>query len=581
MPPPTFGTRTIPDPHNSNSNSQQQQVPIPKPVQVLLKELALRLRTLLVTPSEDLSPCIVTINHILAEPSLQQQSQLRGSREGNENGINSNGNASGGKGNEAGGNGGSGKGGEGGGSSTSKESTSTLRSQVSSRINNELMKIFSDEMDQSDLDKLTFLITILRQLSSLLGPSCIIMEWWDLVLRPILKNPLASSVSAARARQLVTLSMASTPSSIYKDEPPPVASWPNSLMMDSLKKGKRKQGDAPYPTSSTSPIRSKTSVSSNGSSSHPGLSSEGSKVQRLNMYFRFTQRIFDLYLSEAVVTSSRNQADDDVADLREEAEGNAKESQVEDELARKKEEEAASQEPFKEDTSGPMDLVGTTWKGNLEAILLTYGQEKPTEFFHHLADSFSEPSSRVPLILLLTIFLRLYSNHAYRITSTRLPMLIVLSLQLDTSKTLTSLALTAMVILLPHIPNWIASGGAGGLPVLLGIFARVVDWRRLGPGWEDRVGDGDDLDRKRREHDEEFGEMERIGRRLNIRKGIEWRRLRELRLIGLHTCTRSPALLTSCSDALSQQNRLSILLLLHLQTPLNSSPYSMDSSHAT
>lgn len=549
MPPPTFGTRTIPDNNASNSNP----VPIPKPVQALLKELVPRLRTLLLTPSQDLSPCLVTINHLLAEPSLQPTSNKGNHDKDHSVGSNS---KEGGKSKEGDGNNG------GGGGSSSKEhnSSSNLTSQISYRINNELMKIFQNEMDQSDLQKSTFLITILRQLSSLLDPSYIIMEWWDLLLRPVLKNPLTSSVSAARARQLVVMSMTKTPKEIYRDEESPIASWPNSIMLNNLsKKERRERGEAPYPSSSTEPIKSKTSQSSGGSS-NAGLTSiirksrEGdgagkgtaesfSKVQKLNMFFRFTQRIFDLYLSEAVFSSSstRNQDDDDVMDLKEEEEmeANLKESKIEEEINKTpltSKQEAnkdpfvgggGGSMPFKEDDSGPMDLVGTTWKGNLEAILLTYGQEKPTEFFHHLADSFLDPSSRVPLLLLLTIFLRLYSNHAYKITLTKLPKLLILSLQLDTSKTLISLNLTALVILLPHIPNWIASGGAGGLPVLLAIFARVVDWRRLGRGWEDRIGDGDDLELRRRELDEEFAEMERLGRRLNIRKDLEWRRLGE------------------------------------------------------
>ncbi|EST08543.1 Guanine nucleotide binding protein (G-protein), alpha subunit [Kalmanozyma brasiliensis GHG001] len=58
-----------------------------------------------------------------------------------------------------------------------------------------------------------------------------------------------------------------------------------------------------------------------------------------------------------------------------------------------------------------------------------------------------------PMARVLLTFLRLYPIHAYHITSTALPRMLILSLQLDTSTTCVSLGVTALIMLIPHIPN--------------------------------------------------------------------------------------------------------------------------------
>lgn len=433
----------------------------------------------------------------------------------------------------------------------------SLQNQLSAKLNSELLDIFSDEMDQNDLTKISSLIEILSRLAPLLGPACIVMEWWDLVLRPSLKNPSLHSSAAARARELVMQAMASSPSTAYKDEPPPKASWPH--VSGSEQPTTRKAGDAPYPLASAAPHSPVTPRKSSNAPDH-GASPTSSGAPRKDMFRQFTQRIFDLYLSESSAGYLKHHSGDEDDD-HESEEGGAAGQTIADcpkepaQMQREKshDSEVAQEQLLEEEEQQgrPIDLVGTTWRGNLEAILLMFGQSRPKvstslvahgifradadlalhiqEFFHHLAESFAEAAARVPVLVLLTIFLRLNSNHTYHITSTALPRQLLLSLQLDTSTTSTSLCITALVMLMPHIPNWLANGGAGGLPTLLSVYARVVDWRKLGKGWEERVGDSEEMEALRKEKDEEFAEVARLGKRLCVRPGLNWQRLGKFR----------------------------------------------------
>lgn len=391
----------------------------------------------------------------------------------------------------------------------------SLRAQVSAVLETNLINIFSDEMDQEDSGKCQLLVSFLYTLQPILDPLCIVREWWDVLLRPILKDASCHPEIARRAQKLVIWTMSCTPLDLYVDEPPPSPIWPapmqSAVAAEQQRSSKRVPGTAPYPISSTratSPGRSSVSGESRRSTLY-GTIKRSNEIK--NPLWRFTSRIFDMYTSEASSATIKDVEDDDIQDV------NINEANLDDGTKQ----DASAQKDFAQGKTPQTTLsdVSLTWKGNLEAIILSFGEEKPKSFFHHLSDAFADPQARVPILLLLTIFFRISSLHAYHVVSTPFVRILVLSLQLDTSKLSTALGVSALVTLIPHIPNWIANGGAGGLPALLSILARIIDWRRLGQHWEERTVALD------REGIEEVESLERISRRLRIRQDIHWERL--------------------------------------------------------
>ncbi|UZJ52069.1 hypothetical protein CBS101457_001389 [Exobasidium rhododendri] len=400
--------------------------------------------------------------------------------------------------------------------------------QVRTVLDTSLFDFFSDAMDQDSQSRRQLLISFLHALRPILDPHCVVLQWWDILLRPMLKDPYCNVVVSRKAQQLVIWAMSATPQSSYVDEQASTAVWPapdqSSVVAAAAPRVSRKPGDAPYPASSTRSI----------SQSRSSKSSEDGEARFASLYSttpkrngptdpmrRFTQRIFDLYTSEASSASSKTVEDDEIEDF-DGSGGEENDDEDERRPSRRKWSKSGKDGPL---AGVDLDLVSPTWKGNLEAIILTFGEQRSKAFFHHLSDSFLEPTSRVPILLLLTIFFRLSSSHAYHVVHTPFVRLLVLSLQLDTSKTSTSLGILALVTLIPHFPNSLASGLAGGLPALLSIYARIVDWKKLSPGWEGNsnavggsLGDDDD-------DEEEEQWQERLSKRLKLRKGLEWNRL--------------------------------------------------------
>lgn len=466
MPPPSF--------------SHPPATVLPRAVQTWLKDLSQKLRSALLATDEAKRHVIVSSIETAVEDQVSSISAAAQSDEGNHP------------------------------AAAGPSPSAQIRTQLSLRINDNLLNLIQGEFESSQEAKLPAIVDVLYVLVPLLGSASIVMEWWDLVLRPVLKSAAIQNVTANRARQLVVRAMTSAPTTAYEDEPAPSAVWPLAGSNPSGASPRRTR-DTPYPISAAapaSPSRQPPRSSSMTPGSGPGNRS-ASVGSRQDMYRRFTQRIFDLYLAEAAHESEQTRNEDGslvtagrrgrALDLNQRQSGNV--------------------------VGSSTDSESLVWKGNLESILLVYSNEKPKEFFHHVSESFGDAAARVPLLFLLSTFLRLYSLHAYHITSTPLPAKMILSLQLDTSTTCVSLGVTALIMLIPHIPNWIANGGAGGLPTLLSIFARIVDWRRLGSGWENRVGDDPELQELRREKDEEFAEVDRLGKRLNIKPSLRWHRL--------------------------------------------------------
>lgn len=400
-----------------------------------------------------------------------------------------------------------------------------IRKQVGSILTNTLSRIFSDEMDQDSKPSTQLLLSYIHALHGILDPKCIVMEWWDVLIRPILKDPHCNPSVARKAHQLVVWVMRSTPTSNYIDEPAPRAVWPaapQSAIAAEHTRLPRQPGAAPYPVSSTrAPSTSRSSE--DGDARRNALFS--TKIQygktAVDPLRRFTERIFDLYTSEASSTGVTDIEDDDIREIAFDQPSPSEEDKPVGGIEERSSENKYTGDRQVGNKSLELDVV-STWKGNLEAIILTFGEEKPKAFFHHLSESFLEPSSRIPILLLLTIFFRISSLHAYHVVSTPFVRFLLMSLQLDTSKTAAALGSFALSTLIPHIPNWIANGGAGGLPALLSILARITDWRKLGPNWEDR--EKALLDDEGKET-EEWAQVQRISRRLNVRSDVQWKRL--------------------------------------------------------
>ncbi|PWN22602.1 hypothetical protein BCV69DRAFT_281592 [Microstroma glucosiphilum] len=409
-----------------------------------------------------------------------------------------------------------------------------LKSQVSQKFNSDLLSLW-DEMDQEDSAKQATLVGYISELAPLIGSVPIVTEWFDILLRPILKDPRVSDHLADQARGLVIMAALATPSSAYKDEPPPTPLWPNT----SDNALSRVIGGAPYPRATTESLPSDSAQRGrsgppgekprSGAAGGPGSRKAGG--QAVDMHRRFTQRLFDLYTQEASAPLRQEDDEGDRLDVLDQLQASTASLTPADGPSPSTKVQVTKQaQPYllqavASDDAKPVDIAGTTWKGNLEAIIITFGQDRPTEFFHHLSASFEEPLHRIPILLLLTIFVRLNSIHAYHITKTSLLSNIALSLQLDTSTMLVSLCITSLIMLIPHMPDWIASGGAGGVPALLAIFARIVDWRKLGPGWEHRVGSGEEMESLRMQFDEEHEEVGRLSKRLQPRADVDWKRL--------------------------------------------------------
>lgn len=112
---------------------------------------------------------------------------------------------------------------------------------------------------------------------------------------------------------------------------------------------------------------------------------------------------------------------------------------------------------------------------NLELLLLTFAKRRTQDFFDSIDEYINEPIHRLQSLTLLSMFIRFQTQYIYQIYNTALLRSILLCLQHDASTTVVSLALTVFIMILPHIPDKIASM----LPMCFRIFARLLCWDRL------------------------------------------------------------------------------------------------------
>ncbi|KAJ3480604.1 hypothetical protein NLG97_g8036 [Lecanicillium saksenae] len=110
----------------------------------------------------------------------------------------------------------------------------------------------------------------------------------------------------------------------------------------------------------------------------------------------------------------------------------------------------------------------------LRDALGQFGRRKPKEFFASLNKLFVKKEHRKPLLRFFCAFIQGQPPHLYQILETPLWTSLLLCLQLDTSTTVVSAALTAVIMLLPHMPSDLVPH----LPTLFNIYARLLFWEQ-------------------------------------------------------------------------------------------------------
>jgi len=113
-------------------------------------------------------------------------------------------------------------------------------------------------------------------------------------------------------------------------------------------------------------------------------------------------------------------------------------------------------------------------EGQMQSILLAFGRRRPKTFLTAINKFFVRKDSRILTLGLLCEFIRHQPPHLHQLLQTPLFDNLLRCLQIDTSTRAISLAMTALVMFLPHIPS---SLGAH-LPALFNIYSRMLFWDR-------------------------------------------------------------------------------------------------------
>ncbi|KAJ2971900.1 hypothetical protein NQ176_g7466 [Zarea fungicola] len=110
----------------------------------------------------------------------------------------------------------------------------------------------------------------------------------------------------------------------------------------------------------------------------------------------------------------------------------------------------------------------------LRDALGQFGRRKPKEFFASLNRLFVRREHRKPLLRFFCAFIQGQPPHLYQILETPLWTSLLVCLQLDKCTTVVSAALTALIMLLPHMPSDLVPH----LPTLFNIYARFLFWEQ-------------------------------------------------------------------------------------------------------
>ncbi|KAL9085051.1 MAG: hypothetical protein Q9165_007792 [Trypethelium subeluteriae] len=109
---------------------------------------------------------------------------------------------------------------------------------------------------------------------------------------------------------------------------------------------------------------------------------------------------------------------------------------------------------------------------DLESLFVAFGRKKPKDFLIALDNLVLPKVSRLRALSLLCTFVRYQPPHLYLVQETTLIENLLKCLMIDTSTTAISLALTTLIMFLPHIPTSLVAH----LPRLFLIYSRLLCW---------------------------------------------------------------------------------------------------------
>lgn len=108
----------------------------------------------------------------------------------------------------------------------------------------------------------------------------------------------------------------------------------------------------------------------------------------------------------------------------------------------------------------------------LQGFLLAFGRKQPLHLFQQLEIFIVKPSTRFQALQLLCLWLQQQQAHFDLVVKTSVVPHLIHCLQNDRATAVISLALQAIVMLIPHIPAYIASY----LPQLFLVYSRCLQW---------------------------------------------------------------------------------------------------------
>ena len=111
-------------------------------------------------------------------------------------------------------------------------------------------------------------------------------------------------------------------------------------------------------------------------------------------------------------------------------------------------------------------------ENQVQMILLAFGRRRPKDFLTTINKFFVKKESRILALSMLCEFIRHQPPHLYQLLETPLFENLLRCLQVDTSTRVISLAMTALVMFLPHIPSSLGPH----LPALFNIYSRMLFW---------------------------------------------------------------------------------------------------------
>lgn len=113
----------------------------------------------------------------------------------------------------------------------------------------------------------------------------------------------------------------------------------------------------------------------------------------------------------------------------------------------------------------------------VEDVILAFGRKQPRVLFKSISALSSSAATRLQALTLLCSLLRQQTPHLYLVKDTPLVETLLKCLMNDTSTTILSVALTSLIMLLPHIPGHLSPH----LPRLFLIYSRILCWEKFSP----------------------------------------------------------------------------------------------------